>query len=248
MACGPNGGTVAADALALAGFVGAGASAVGPGTGFVAGGGRAFFDDMVEFELKDDFIGSPLIDVSINLALTGNGAIGPVQGGSASYALNAELLLGSLNLTDNIEVTGNDSGVTRTRFGSATIFGDDPDDNGAIAAGHVFTSPVVTVNALLPVRLFLSLNASAGAAGSGSSASADFAHTFGFPVGIDVFNLPVGVTVNAPGLNLFNNRFVPTVDPEPPPTVPEPATVTMLLLGAGGVAWCRRRTTRHCDR
>jgi hypothetical protein len=58
-----------------------------------------------------------------------------------------------------------------------------------------------------PVVLKLSIKASALALDNGLS-DVEFA-TLGLPTGIDVFTLPAGVTVNAPGSFLVDNRFVP---------------------------------------
>ena len=138
--------------------------------------------------------------------------------------------------------------MRRGRHGSAAIFGPGPAGDGALAAGHLFTSPVVLIDTQFPVQFMMRLGANANAAGSGSSASADFTHTMAFPVGIDVFNLPAGYTVNAPALNLVNNRFVV------PTAVPEPASVALMPLGVSVGAWRRfrakqtaiDRTLSHC--
>jgi hypothetical protein len=42
---------------------------------------------------------------------------------------------------------------------------------------------------------------------NGGFASADFVHSAMFPIGSDVFNLPFGVTTNAPDSFIFDNRY-----------------------------------------
>jgi len=68
-------------------------------------------------------------------------------------------------------------------------------------------TPLFAVPLNTPVQLVLDLGAHAGARDSGLAA-VGFA-TLGLPTGIDVFTLPAGVTANAPGSFLVNNRFVP---------------------------------------
>jgi len=68
-------------------------------------------------------------------------------------------------------------------------------------------TPFFAVPLNTPMRIILDLGAHAGARDSGVAA-VGFA-TLGFPTGIDVFTLPAGVTANAPGSFLVNNRFVP---------------------------------------
>jgi hypothetical protein len=62
---------------------------------------------------------------------------------------------------------------------------------------------------------------------NGGLGSADLFQSVEFPIGSDVFNLPPGVTANAPDSFIFNNRYIPAT------AVPGP------VVGAGlpGLSW-----------
>jgi hypothetical protein len=86
----------------------------------------------------------------------------------------------------------------------------------------------------MPVSLQLTLAATAGTFSGGvtvPTANADFGHSFDFPVGSDLFNLPAGVTVNEPDRFIVDNRFVP---------VPEPGGLLAVALAAVSFLTTRR--------
>ena len=75
------------------------------------------------------------------------------------------------------------------------------------------------------------------------SASADASQTLSFDPDGPAFILPEYFTVNAPELNIFNNRWI---DPRSAPAVPIPASLPWLLAGAlmlAGVARIRRKSS-----
>jgi hypothetical protein len=71
-------------------------------------------------------------------------------------------------------------------------------------------------------------------------ASADFMHTLGFTPGMPVFNLPDGYTADSADGRIVNNRFVPTVIPEPRPV----GLAAVAVMGLGVYRrWRRLRGT-----
>ncbi|HXS97435.1 MAG TPA: hypothetical protein VN736_22710 [Candidatus Limnocylindrales bacterium] len=93
------------------------------------------------------------------------------------------------------------------------------------------TSLELTVPVNTPLDFVMSISALANSPFSGGSASAEFRDTFEFPLSGPVFNLPQGVTVNAPELFIVNNQFTPPI--------PEPAT--WFGAGVAAVAMLLRR-------
>ena len=67
----------------------------------------------------------------------------------------------------------------------------------------------------------------------GRVSTADFMHTLGFTPGMPVFNLPDGYTADSADGHIVNNRFVPTVIPEPHP-------FSLAAMGLFGLAVHRR--------
>jgi hypothetical protein len=65
-----------------------------------------------------------------------------------------------------------------------------------------------------------------------------FADTLTFSRSGPVFTLPAGYTVNSVSGNIVDNSWS---DPRNPATVPEPATLVMMLAGGAMVAVVRRR-------
>ena len=75
-------------------------------------------------------------------------------------------------------------------------------------------------------------------ASSGGFARSDFSNSVLFPIGSDVFNLPAGVTANAPDPFIVNNLYIPTS------VTPLPATLPLFGTGLGGLGllgWRRKR-------
>lgn len=103
---------------------------------------------------------------------------------------------------------------------------------GAILIPPPGTSAVVTTPTLFlltntPQTLNITLDLLAEAPFAGF-ANLDYGHTVSFSNSGPAFNVPQGLTVEAPGLDVFNNHWV---DPRAAAAVPEPGTFSLL----GGV-------------
>jgi hypothetical protein len=97
---------------------------------------------------------------------------------------------------------------------------------------QAFTTPVVNAAPNQPLRLDFELMAWSDMAGAGSTDSDFFSDTNGFalPVGIPVFNLPNGYTVDIPELNVFDNLWQAAV---PPAVGVSPATLNFGSVALG---------------
>ena len=112
---------------------------------------------------------------------------------------------------------------------------------GAPLCGSVglssYTSDTVMVPVNVPVPFDLLLATDAAGVLQGDSALSDFSKSIDFPIGSDLFNLPAGVTANAPDAFIFNNRFVPPTTG----AVSEPATLALFAAGVAGLGAIRHR-------
>ena len=78
---------------------------------------------------------------------------------------------------------------------------------------------------------------------SSAHAVVDGRNTMGFPIGVPVFDLPSGFTVNAPSIGLVNNVIPGDIVPGPS-GVPEPSSLLLLVVGLGGLAFIRLARAR----
>lgn len=211
--CGPNNGQLSTQAIAGGGFLGVRTSSFSNGARVGGAANANFFENAVIIDGGEP--GPKTIPVSLNLAFEGSGALGlagPGHGVTYDISISVEVF-GQFNLTSQLVVSANDNGVHVTERGNSDFLHHVVDSAGDSGFDVIFTTPVFMFNTGNHLILRLTLRAATVAVGSGSSAVADFSNTFGFPVGMDVFNLPPGFTANAPDLNLINNRFI---DPNAP--------------------------------
>jgi len=102
----------------------------------------------------------------------------------------------------------------------------------------VFDTGALLLPTNVPVSISFRIHASDSVfaqAIAGGNAYVDFGHTFGFPVGVPVFDLPAGFTANAPSIGLHDNVI------GPPIAAPEPATLPLLAAALSAVAAIRLR-------
>jgi hypothetical protein len=116
---------------------------------------------------------------------------------------------------------------------------------GGVGCGGIFLPsgpiPMLTRPTIvgLGVPIFIQLRMDVGVTASnfGSGSGALFNNSLDFPVGVPLFVLPDGVTVNAPDSFVFDNVFAPGGAA----AVPEPGTLSILSLGLVGAGAMRRR-------
>ena len=169
-------------------------------------------------------------DVSANLIFHGllNATGNPAFSGFSNAGIGGYVELGGVfsffgyNLGSSSGFTGSSQlGVTSGVIGPTSD-----------ALWHTAT---VRVGLNTPVFFEMDLESSAGAGGPASALS-DFSGSFKLPTGVDAFNLPTGVTVNA-GDYLVNNRFHDPLAAG----VPEPAGWALMIAGFGLVGGALRR-------
>ena len=193
----------------------------------------ASFSDTLVFS-KTDPNQPDIFSVSLNLTLNGivNAGAGPTPGANAGAGIEIDVAF-LRNETLDFRYNPTDGLVFSPSNTIASGF--------TVLPGVSFDTLLTTTSqsALVgEIGISFSILSSAFALMTGSSATADFLHTLAFPIGMDVFNLPVGYTVNA-GDYLVNNRFVA----EAPGAVPIPPALALFATGLGlmGLLGWRRK-------
>jgi hypothetical protein len=110
-------------------------------------------------------------------------------------------------------------------FGSLSTNCDDVTFGGGSFAGRLQTQ-TVTVPIGTPVAIFLEIEVLTSAQAQGASATSTFSNSLDLAVGRDLFDLPVGYTVNSATSLITDNQFTPQIA-----AVPEPDAVVLLGLG-----------------
>ena len=221
-------------ASASAGHVGGSATAQSFGSAAGANGqGMGIYSDVFFFHSSNPSQSSTTI--SLNLSALGSMSIGgPFAVAGVDLQAN---IIGSLvgELRSSIDTTG-PAQCTSTFSG------------GAGCAGAVFSGGSVTTQSILvglnsPVLVQLRLEAGVSAAAPGSSSSSQFSNSLDFPIGLALFNLDSGITVDAPDSFVTNNIFAP---PGAAGATPVPAALPLFVTGLGALGalgWRRKKKT-----
>ena len=229
-------GTAAGSASAGFGSVGAGTnSATSSGTDVpIQIFATAVFNDTLTFSKTDPNASNQFL-VSLNLGFDGVVNSAAVRGNAEAGVGVFIDFLGAIFLSFNHSNAGFRISNPQGLGGTASIA------PGAGGFSTVLTTPQ-RLASVGDVLFSLRLDTLAFASNVGSSAVADFSNTLEFPTGIDVFNLPVGYTVNA-GDYLVNNRFI---NPNGVVgQVPEPSSLALLGISLGAFLGIRPLTRRR---
>jgi hypothetical protein len=203
-----------------------GATAISATTGGAAGQSLSAGGDYLDsaFVFHSSVPGVTTALVSLNAVIAGTLGVGGPFGGAG--------------IDFSIAINGQGVGNVRSSLDSSSSSCTSSFAGAVACAGGVFNAAALTgINVLVPldtpVAVEMRMDVSVSSAATGSSGSAIFGNSLDFPVGVPLFNLPAGVTVNAPDSFVFDNLF------SPPTAVPEPPATWLLLAGCAALAWRR---------
>jgi PEP-CTERM motif len=218
----------------------------------------AQFNDFVTFSSTDPNATTAI--VSANLLFAGLFTV-PVSGISTQSRLQGGGSIGSRHFSFLVQPN---VGNTDIQLDGIAVVGGALSESSGLSFALLRTTAIeVALNVPIDFRLTiqnfaLAVNAGANTvtdfasatsianptAAFGSASQGEFGtlngNGVGLPIGIDAFELPTGVTVNA-GTWLVNNRRISLAAP----TVPEPASWAMMITGFGLIGgMLRRRVTK----
>ena len=226
--CGPLGGNISASAVSSTGHAGA-ALQLTPGSQTFSF--STFTTDVIFSTLNPNAPQDP-ISVALNLAVGGTMVV--------SVPADAEwLATADIAHTDFSYATTVDSGGAYCLNGCLRTVGFS--SGGEVmsglsdtVSGILTTPPLGNIPLNTPVLIAFTLELQGGG-------NANSLFKLDFPSGGPVFNLPDGITANAPDASLVNNTFAPAG------TVPEPGSLILLGAGLTAVGGLTRRKSRRQD-
>jgi|GEM_PF-2157127 hypothetical protein len=194
--------------------------------------GTAIYTDVFFFHSSNPSLTNTLISLNLNVDGIMNVG-GPFA--TSEILLRADIALASVGeLRANLDTTG-PARCTSSFSGGAGCA-------GAFFAGP---SPLTTQSILVgldsPVLVQLRLDATVSAAAPGSTSDSFFLNSLDFPIGVALFNLDPGITVDAPDSFVTNNVFAP---PGVAATTPVPAALPLFASGLGALgllAWRKKK-------
>jgi hypothetical protein len=241
--------TVAADAYAGGGAIGYRATAtmnsfIGPaGSYIIQGGARTVMSDIYitpTFDVNDPVAIQTYgyqVGVTLNAAISGIASAATENSNDSAGAGNS--IKATVTLSGTSE-PGNQVFNTLDVFGGAGTSSSGPLQDFDILDQAILVS--ITQDWRFPMSLIFNFdtNVSVSAFGGGNilSSTLDAYSSLSFSETGPAFLLPDGFTVNAPELNIINNRWI---DPR---AVPEPGGLPMMLAALGSV-WMLRRRSMH---
>jgi len=192
--------------------------------------GTAIYTDVFFFHSSN----SSLTNTTISLNLNVDGIMnvgGPFA--TSEILLRTDIALASVGeLRANLDTTG-PARCTSSFSGGAGCA-------GAFFAGPtIFTTQSILVGLDSPVIIQLRLDATVSAAAPGSTSDSFFLNSLDFPIGVALFNLLPGITVDAPDSFVSNNIFAP-----PGGAAPLPAALPLFATGLGVLGllgWRKKR-------
>ena len=197
-------------------------------------------DGYAEAELLATY--GPTIDVVLNASLFAAGsATGPLVAGSPS-SRSARAALRAV-----VEISGTRERIPvrdQTEINLESGYSNISETTGPFTFGDPVRASI-TASWQSPLAVIFRLQGSMDLLGytdTAVSADVDAINSLSFSQTGPAFLLPEGFTVNAPELNIFDNRWVdPRITPPNPSAVPLPAGMPLLLAGLGALAFVRRR-------
>lgn len=242
---GPGGCSMAIAANVFGGGIGIFAStATNPGGTFSATAQVAGFSRVTDIFITPEagYIGPFVVPVSLKMELEGHLRAEVRENArfvrAAGTSVNARLTLsganglGGTDFVSSFARFDDSAGITSEGLAAKTLI------------GSLFTS--INQDIRRPMTIDFNFSGSAGVVGgtdSFASARLNALNTLSFSKTGPAFILPDGLTVNAPELNIQNNRWIdPRVTVAPSP-VPLPAGLPLLLAALGALGLIRRTHT-----
>ena len=214
-----------------------------PGGTFSARAQVAGFSRMTDIFITPlaGYAGPFVVPVSLNLEIVGF-LQAEVRTGAPFVRAAGAGVTATVTLSGANGLGGTDFSRDSARYDSGTTGLTEEGTATSTIIGSMFTSINQDIRRSMTVDV--SFSGSAGVVGgtdSFAAATLSAMNTLSFSKTGPAFILPDGLTVNAPELNIFNNRWIDPRVPVAPSVVPLPAGLPLLLTALGAFGLIRRR-------